>query len=121
MSVAIGWWLLAAGFISGAVMGLLAQDENWLEGYGSRRRRLVRLGHIALVALGALNIIWPLTATAAESTQYGLITTCFVIGGVTMGPICFLSAVSWSNRVAFVVPSTALIAGAVLAGWESIP
>ena len=42
MSVAIGWWLVAMGFTSGGIMGLLAQREEWLGGYASRTRRLVR-------------------------------------------------------------------------------
>lgn len=122
MSVAIGWWLISAGFLTGAVFGLLAQNENWLGGYASRTRRLVRLGHIALIALGALNIVWPLTSTAQDpSSLTNIITSAFVIGGLTMGPTCFVSAMWWRCRVAFVVPSTALIIGALLAGWESVP
>ena len=121
MSVAIGWWLISLGFLTGAVFGMLAQREDWLGGYGSRTRRLLRLGHIALIALGALNVFWPLTTTAQDpSTLTGVITSCFVVGGLTMGPVCFLSALAWRCRVAFVIPSAALIIGALLAGWESI-
>ena len=122
MSVAIGWWLICSGFLTGAAFGLLAQREDWLGGYASRVRRLVRLGHIALIALGALNVVWPLTTTARDpSLLTSVITGCFVVGGLTMGPVCFLSAMWWRCRVAFVVPSTALIVGALLAGWESLP
>lgn len=120
MSVAIGWWLISAGFLTGAVFGLLAQDERWLGGYASRTRRLLRLGHIALIALGALNVVWPLTTTASEpSSITDAITNCFLVGGLTMGPVCFLSALCWRCRAAFVIPSTVLIIGALLAGWES--
>lgn len=122
MFVALGWWLMAAGFITGAVFGILAQNENWLGGYASRTRRLVRLGHIALIALGALNIAWPLTTTAREVSPSGpIIAGCFALGGLTMGPTCFLTSWRWACRVLFVVPSTALIIGALLAGWESLP
>lgn len=122
MSIAIGWCLISVGFLTGGVFGLLAQSENWLGGYGSRTRRLVRLGHIALIALGALNVVWPLTTTALEASSITpVITNCFVVGGLTMGPVCFLTAMCWSCRVAFVIPSTALIVGALLACWESFP
>ncbi len=122
MAVAIGWWLISLGFMTGAVFGLLAQREDWLGGYASRTRRLVRLGHIALIALGALNVVWPLTTTARDpSALTAIITGCFVVGGLTMGPACFLSALCWPCRVAFIIPSTALIVGALLAGWESFP
>ena len=122
MGVAIGWWLIAIGFSTGACFGLLAQREGWLGGYTSRPRRLARLGHIALIALGALNVTWPLTTTAAPNTSVtAMIAGCFVVGGLTMGPVCFLTAKWWSCRILFVIPSTALIIGAVLAGWESLP
>lgn len=121
MPVAIGWWLVSLGFLTGAVFGLLAQREDWLGGYASRTRRLLRLGHIALIALGALNVVWPLTTTAqGSSSLIAVITGCFVVGGLTMGPACFLSAMWWRCRIAFVIPCTALIAGALLAGWESL-
>ncbi len=113
---------ISAGFMTGAIFGLLAQNEHWLGGYASRTRRLARLGHIALIALGALNVVWPLTTTAGKiSSITPVITTCFIVGGLTMGPVCFLSAVIWRCRIAFLVPSTALIVGALLASWESLP
>lgn len=117
---AIGWWLIAAGFVSGGLMGLLAQQERWLGGYASRSRRLVRLGHISLVALGALNVVWPLTAVAQKSSAaIPVIQGCFLVGALTMGPACFLTAWRWSCRAVFLLPATALIVGAILAGWES--
>lgn len=121
MNVVVGWWLIAAGFSTGALFGLLAQNENWLGGYLHRPRRLARLGHIALIALGALNVVWPLTTTAQKhSTLTSLIALCFALGGLTMGPVCFLTAWRWSCRILFVFPTTVLIVGAVLAGWESL-
>ena len=122
MLAAIGWFLMAAGFVIGAVFGLLAQDENWLGGYSSRTRRLVRLGHIALIALGALNVGWPCTAAAhSGSIVVTIISGCFLLGAMTMGPVCFLTAWRWPCRILFIVPSSALIIGALLAGWESLP
>lgn len=119
LSVTIGWWLVAVGFISGGLIGLLAQNEQFLGGYTSRPRRLVRLGHIALIALGALNVAWPLTTTA-KSPSYltSIIQSCFAVGGLTMGPVCFLTAWRWSCRPLFILPATVLIVGAILAAWE---
>ena len=121
MSVAIGWRLISSGFLTGSIIGLFAQNEDWLGGYASRTRRLLRLGHIALIALGALNVVWPLTTTAGNpSALTFVITASFVVGGLTMWPVCLLSAIYRPCRVGFVVPSTALIVGALLAGWESL-
>jgi len=53
------WWLgVALGIIGGAWLGLHYDREGWLGGYGALRRRLIRLGHIALIALGLLNILF---------------------------------------------------------------
>jgi hypothetical protein len=120
MNVGIGWLLVAVGFASGGLMGILAQRESWLGGYDSRPRRLVRLGHIALVALGALNVLWPVTSTAQRvSPLIPVIQNCFLVGGVTMGPVCFLTAWRWPCRFLFPIPAVSLIAGAVLAAWEN--
>lgn len=121
MFVAAGWGLVVAGFLTGAGMGLLAQREDWLGGYNSRPRRLVRLGHIALVALGALNVVWPLTTTAQiPSSMTPVISGLFLVGGLTMGPACFLTAFVWRARAVFLIPSTALIVGAILATGVSL-
>src|SRR6266540_3316662 len=65
-----GWWLLLFAFVTGAGLGLFFHRDDFLGGYNSFRRRIVRLGHIALAALGMLNVIfsyspWPLPATTA--------------------------------------------------------
>ncbi len=39
------------------MIGLGFHREEFLGGYGSFRRRLLRLGHIALAALGSLNVL----------------------------------------------------------------
>ena len=41
-----GWWLILAAFVSGAVIGLGFHREEFLGGYGSFRRRLLRLGQL---------------------------------------------------------------------------
>ena len=54
-NVIAAWIGVLAAFASGAVLGLFFHRADWLGGYGSWRRRLLRLGHIALVALGGVN------------------------------------------------------------------
>lgn len=120
MSAGIGWSLISAGIVAGAIIGLLAQRDDWLGGYSSRPRRLLRLGHIALVALGGLNVFWPLTEAAREASPLApVVAVAFAAGGLTMGPVCFLAAAWWQSRILFVIPSASLLAGAMLAAWES--
>jgi len=51
-----GWIATLAGIVSGAVMGLFFLREEWLGGYSSHPRRLLRLGHISFFGLGFTNV-----------------------------------------------------------------
>src|SRR4051794_35973183 len=78
-----GWVWILLGFLSGAAIGLRFHREDFLGGYTSFRRRIVRLGHISLVALGMLNLLfatspWP----APGSVQSNIASMCFVAGAV---------------------------------------
>lgn len=48
----VGWGAILCGLSVGAGMGVFFHDESWLGGYASRRRRMLRLGHVALVGTG---------------------------------------------------------------------
>jgi hypothetical protein len=58
LNLIAGWLGMLAGVLSGAVLGLFFHREDWMGGYGSYRRRLARLGHIAFFGLGFLNLIF---------------------------------------------------------------
>jgi hypothetical protein len=83
----------------------------------------VRLGHIALVALGGLNVFWALmpSPSGLSPTWQAAASWGFFVGGCTMGPVCFLTAWRWPLRGLFVIPTTALLLGAALAFWGSLP
>lgn len=109
-----GWLLVLAGFAAGAVIGLGFHHEAFLGGYASLRRRMVRLGHIALAALGMMNVIfalspWPEPGSAAAITA----SYAFAIGGISMPAACFLTAWRERFRHAFVVPVTALFVAVI--------
>jgi hypothetical protein len=104
-----GWLLVLAGFATGALIGLGFHRAEFLGGYASLRRRMVRLGHIALAALGLMNVVfslsaWPLAGSFAADAA----SLAFVIGGVTMPAVCFLTAWREGFRHVFAVPVTAL-------------
>jgi len=113
-NLAVGWVGMAGGVISGALIGLFFQREDWMGGYASFRRRLARLGHIAFFGLGFLNILFALTTQGlAESTWLAIASWSLAVGAVAMPVCCFLSA--WRKGFArlFPIPVTAVSIGIV--------
>jgi len=58
----VGWVSLAVGVGVGLIMGMWSFDgpvktPGWLGEYGDTPRRLARLGHIAFIGLGMLNVL----------------------------------------------------------------
>ena len=104
-----GWGAILAAFVTGAAIGLGFHREGFLGGYGSFRRRILRLGHISLAALGSINVLYSVTASAGDAVA----SVAFVVGGVTMPAVCFLSAWREGFRHLFFVPVTALVVAAV--------
>ena len=108
-----GWAFLLAAFVSGGVIGLWFHRADFLGGYGAWRRRLIRLAHIALAALGMLNLIFALSPCPAPDTPAATVATLgFVLGGVTMPACCVACAFFPALRFAFAVPVLLLVAAA---------
>lgn len=109
-----GWSMILAGFAVGAVIGLFFHRDGFLGGYTSFPRRMLRLGHIALVALGMLNLI---VAVAGQRSPW------LVAGGALMPAICFLTAWRRYYRHLFFLPVTCLVVavGMMLFGRDGPP
>jgi hypothetical protein len=109
-----GWcWILAA-FLTGVILGLYFYREDFLNGYASFRRRLLRLGHIAMAALGTINILYSLSHAAPEpSTEAWIASVGFILGGVTMPGVCFLTSWRAGFRRLFFIPVCALVIAVV--------
>lgn len=107
-----GWILILGGFLVGALIGLGFHRESFLGGYASFRRRVIRLGHIALVALGMLNILF---AVAVPISSPGRVAGYLLMAGaITMPMVCFLSGWRSGFRSIFFIPVTCLIAAITL-------
>lgn len=110
-----GWWLIIAAFLGGAIIGLGFHHEEFLGGYGSFRRRLLRLGHIALAALGTLNVVYGLSPVpAGPGALTALPGTLLLAGAISMPLVCFLSAWRMAFRHLFFIPVTLLLTAVVL-------
>jgi hypothetical protein len=110
-----GWWLILAAFVGGAVIGLGFHREDFLGGYTSFRRRLLRLGHIALAALGTINVVYGLSPVPTDAARLASLAGLLLLGGaLTMPLVCFLSAWRESFRHLFVIPVVLLISAVIL-------
>lgn len=120
-NIAVGWVSIFAGATSGGLIGLWFDRESFLGGYSAFSRRMVRLGHIAFVGLGILNILFALTLRALDIRgPYALTSSIgFIVGAVTMPISCFLMAWKHRGKFLFVVPVSGVGIGvvALLLGW----
>ena len=116
VTVVFAWVLILVGIVYGAVLGLGFVSEHWLGGYGSWRRRLLRLGHIACFGMAALNLAcaWTLGDQVAESQGVMFAAWLLGIAGVSMPAVCVLSAWRQTLRHAFVLPVLSAAAGCVV-------
>jgi len=118
-----GWAGMLGGALSGAAIGLFFHDERWLGGYGSFRRRLIRLGHISFFGLGFLNLLFALTNHAAGGigAVSALASNALLVGAVGMPTCCFLTAWRRPFRHLFAVPVLGVTVGVVstIAGLAS--
>ena len=114
-----GWALVLAAFVTGAAIGLGFHREDFLGGYQSFRRRIWRLGHIALAALGMMNVLFALGPTPHDTLGRAA-SLCFVAGGVLMPLICFLAGWREPWRRLFFLPVLTLIAAVVCTLWGGL-
>ena len=110
-----GWSSLLAAFLAGIPLGLGFHRDDFLGGYTSFRRRVVRLGHIALAALGMVNVLFALSPWPAAGMCTGRgASVGFMVGGAAMPLVCFLAGWREGFRKLFFIPVTALIAAVVM-------
>ena len=114
----VGWALVLAAFLSGAMLGIGWHREDFLGGYGSFRRRVIRLGHVAFAALGLMNVVFSLSPLPTPGTTIArLASACFIAGGVLMPTVCFLTGWRPACRHLFVVPVLSLVAAVMFTLW----
>lgn len=117
----IGWTSMVAGALSGAAIGLFFHKDDWLGGYGSLQRRMVRLGHIAFFGLGILNVLFALSIAVRPlpALHTPIASAGFWLAAVTMPACCFLTAWRPGLRHLFPVPVLAVLAGlgGLIGGW----
>ena len=108
------WSWIAIGLTSGTIIGLKFANPDWLGGYGSWQRRMIRLGHIAFLGTALLNIAMVLTAIQIELSPVPKVAAILLlIGAISMPTVCFLSAWHKPLRHLFFIPVIGLLGGAI--------
>ncbi len=109
----VGWMAVLTGLLAGTGIGLLFHQSDWLGGYDSWRRRMLRLGHVALVGTGLLNILFALSVNAMEIEPAPRFAgVLFIVGAAAMPSVCFLSAWKTGFRHLFFIPVVSLLGAA---------
>lgn len=103
------WTAIVCGIISGAIIGLFFRKDNFLGGYNSWSRRMLRLGHISFFGLGFINFLFLfsieyLNQGNFSKTEFTWLPIFLILGLITMPTCCFLSA--WKKGFAnfFAIP-----------------
>jgi hypothetical protein len=111
-----GWACILASVVMGLWMGIRFQQENWLGGYGTLARRMVRLAHIALAALGIVNIEFGRSVgeLALSSGLVRATSFAFMVAAVSMPGCCLLIATKSRRFEMFALPVGSLTVALVL-------
>ena len=117
INLVAAWTGILLGMAGGAALGLFFHGEEWLGGYGSWRRRLIRLGHISLFGLAFVNLAFSLTADrmgwgSAGPPGVEAASVLLVAGAVLMPAVCALAAWRPPLRHLFAFPVGCLVGGA---------
>ena len=106
------WIGLLAGCISGAIPGLFFYREDWLGGYPSWRRRMIRLAHISFFGIAFINLVFVVSGYIFSIESGVCITSCsLIIGAITMPLVCYLSAIRPFFRHFFFIPVASICIG----------
>lgn len=107
--VLFGWCWILAGLLLGVGLGTRFHRPDWLGGYASWPRRLLRLAHVAFIALGALNVLHGLRPTGGP-----VASALLALGAVTMPLVCLGAAWKPPLRALFPIPVISCVAAVIL-------
>lgn len=120
LNMLVGWAGILLGVCSGAAIGLFFHRDDWLGGYTSFRRRMIRLSHISFFGIGFVNILFALSVDALPIAPAAarVASIALMIGAIGMPANCLLTAWRGGFRHLFAIPVAAV---AVAAGIVCLP
>ena len=112
------WVGVLAGMLSGAAMGLLFHPDDWLGGYNSWPRRMLRLGHISFFGIAFLNFAFVATVIVAAKPLYEWASPMLIAGAILMPTVCALAAWKKPLRHLFPLPVIRLASAVSIIVWQ---
>jgi hypothetical protein len=120
-NIRVAWWMIGASMVVGAVLGLWSFGGPVVPPPGFRAfddlpRRLVRLGHIAAIALPAQNLLYVPWVARSRWSEARRRAGCRLLLFGTLGlPSLLMVAAFWDpGRYLLPIPVAALIAAVLL-------
>jgi uncharacterized membrane protein len=113
INITAAWIGFLLGCISGAVPGLFFYGYDWLGGYTSWPRRLIRLAHISFFGIGFLNLGLGLTGNVL-GVESPIASILMLGGAIAMPTVCYASAFRPAFRHLFFIPAGSVTAAIVL-------
>jgi hypothetical protein len=112
-NILAAWLGVLGGITVGVVHGLFFHRDDWLGGYGSWRRRLMRLGHVSFFGIAMLNLAFAWTVRNPGWQPHSpLPARALALSQLLMPAVCYLAAWRRPMRRLFFLPVTCVFAGA---------
>jgi len=113
------WLGFLLGCVAGAIPGLFFHHSDWVGGYASWPRRMIRLAHIAFFGIGFINLGFALTARSMNlDSGLQIPSILLIVATVAMPAVCYLSAWKMVFRNLFFIPALSMTAGIALFAWR---
>jgi len=115
INLCAAWIGILLGFIAGAISGLFFDRENWLGGFASWQRRMIRLAHISFFGIGFINLGYALSVRSLDlDPPSKWASIALIVGAVAMPTVCYLAA--WRKRLRhlFPIPVVSLLIGVII-------
>ena len=118
LNVVAAWAGILLGLLTGVVYGLYFHRPDWLGGYGSWPRRMLRLGHVSFFGIAMLNLAFAVTVKYLgwPAPPPGASVALAAANGL-MPLACGLAAWRRPLRHLFAVPVAFVLAGVVALLW----
>ena len=115
---------MAVGVGTGLLMGMWSFDgpmpvPEWLGAYGDVSRRLARLGHIAFLGLGIIDVLLAreLPRLALSAAMRRTASVAMILGNALLPPALFAAAACRPCKFLLPVPAIAVFVAVVLTAW----